>query len=404
MLHKFLLLLALTVGGHAAAWAQGTALAPTGAAASAPRSVAPAPAMGGIQSANIFQIAPDATTDPKYAEQTNAERAKVQPGNNAPMWRAVGSGVTGYSSLPKSEAPEAGNLIQPMVQYPGSRLTTAGEAWRQVRNQWLIPYGGALLLIALVALVLLYLAKGPLGESGNTGPKVIERFTPFERAAHWINAIAFCLLGISGVVMAFGKFFLQPVLGLHLFGWLSFLLKNIHNFAGPVFAVSLVVVLITFLKDNIASIWDLRWLTTAGGMLGGKQVPSHRFNPAEKGMYWWGMFVPGLLAVGTGLVLDRLIPGWGETRGQMQVAHMIHLVATVIMMSMLLGHIYMGTVGVRGAYSAMRTGWVDEAWAREHHQLWCDDVATGKIAAQRSGVGPNGERAANASDARPASA
>ncbi|MCA0325911.1 MAG: formate dehydrogenase subunit gamma [Proteobacteria bacterium] len=404
MLHKFLLLLALAVGGHAAAWAQGTALAPTGAAASAPRSVAPAPAMGGIQSANIFQIAPDATTDPKYAEQTNAERAKVQPGNNAPMWRAVGSGVTGYSSLPKSEAPEAGNLIQPMVQYPGSRLTTAGEAWRQVRNQWLIPYGGALLLIALVALVLLYLAKGPLGESGNTGPKVIERFTPFERAAHWINAIAFCLLGVSGVVMAFGKFFLQPVLGLHLFGWLSFLLKNIHNFAGPVFAVSLVVVLITFLKDNIASIWDLRWLTTAGGMLGGKQVPSHRFNPAEKGMYWWGMFVPGLLAVGTGLVLDRLIPGWGETRGQMQVAHMIHLVATVIMMSMLLGHIYMGTVGVRGAYSAMRTGWVDEAWAREHHQLWCDDVATGKIAAQRSGVGPNGERAANASDARPASA
>ncbi len=107
-------------------------------------------------------------------------------------------------------------------------------------------------------------------------------------------------------------------------------------------------VLITFLKDNIASIWDLLWLKNAGGMFGGKQVPSHRFNPAEKGMYWWGMFFPGLLAVVSGLVLDKLIPGLGITRGEMQIAHMIHLVATVIMMSMVFGHIYMGTLGVRG--------------------------------------------------------
>ena len=347
--------------------------------------------MGGIRSANIFEIAPGAASDPDYGQQTNAERNRVQPGNNAPMWRAVGSGVTGYSSLPVSQAPEAGNLIQPMVQYPGSRFTTAGEAWRQVRNNWLIPYGGSLVLIALVALAILYFAKGSLGQARNDGPPVIERFTPFERSAHWLNAIAFVLLAVSGIVMAFGKFFLQPVLGLHLFGWLSYLLKNIHNFAGPLFAVSLVIVLITFLKDNIASIWDLLWLKNAGGMFGGKQVPSHRFNPAEKGMYWWGMFFPGLLAVVSGLVLNKLIPGLGITRGEMQIAHMIHLVATVIMMSMVFGHIYMGTLGVRGAYKAMRTGWVDEEWAKEHHELWYDDIVAGKIPAQRSGQGASAQ-------------
>lgn len=347
--------------------------------------------MPGIRSANIFEIAPGAASDPNYANQTNGERARVQPGNNAPMWRAVGAGATGYSSLPKSEAPEAGNLIQPMVQYPGSRFTTAGEAWRQVRNNWLIPYGGSLVLIALVALAILYFAKGSLGQARNDGPPVIERFTPFERSAHWLNAIAFVLLAVSGIVMAFGKFFLQPVLGLHLFGWLSYLLKNIHNFAGPLFAVSLVIVLITFLKDNIASIWDLLWLKNAGGMFGGKQVPSHRFNPAEKGMYWWGMFFPGLLAVVSGLVLNKLIPGLGITRGEMQIAHMIHLVATVIMMSMVFGHIYMGTLGVRGAYKAMRTGWVDEEWAKEHHELWYDDIVAGKIPAQRSGQGASAQ-------------
>lgn len=376
------------------------ASAPATAAASAPAaqpSFSPGPSgsaassLGGIRSANIFEIAPDATADPGYGQQSNAERNRVQPGNNAPMWRAVGSGVTGYSSLPVSQAPEAGNLIQPMVQYPGARFTTAGEGWRQVRNNWLIPYGGSLVLIALVALAILYFAKGSLGQARNDGPPVIERFTPFERSAHWLNAIAFVLLALSGIVMAFGKFFLQPVLGLHLFGWLTYLLKNIHNFAGPLFAVSLVIVLITFLKDNIASIWDLLWLKNAGGMFGGKQVPSHRFNPAEKGMYWWGMFLPGLIAVASGLVLDRLIPGLGITRGEMQIAHMLHLIATVIMMSMVFGHIYMGTLGVRGAYKAMRTGWVDEEWAKEHHELWYNDIVAGKIPAQRSGQGASAQ-------------
>ena len=52
------------------------------------------PAQGGIQGANIFQIAPDADKDPNYMNQTNAERSQVQPGNNAPVWRQVGQGVT----------------------------------------------------------------------------------------------------------------------------------------------------------------------------------------------------------------------------------------------------------------------------------------------------------------------
>jgi formate dehydrogenase subunit gamma len=97
-----------------------------------------------VKSVNIMDVKPDADQAPGYAEQTNAERAKVQPGNNAPMWRDVGKGVAGYSSLPVREAPEAGVLIQPFVEYPGSRLTNAGEAWRQVRNNWIIPYGGSL--------------------------------------------------------------------------------------------------------------------------------------------------------------------------------------------------------------------------------------------------------------------
>lgn len=346
---------------------------------------APAAAVGGVKSANIFEIAPDASTDPNYAKQSNAERGKVQPGNNAPVWRQVGAGVTGYSSLPKSEAPEGGNLIQPFVQYPGSRLTTAGEAWRQVRNNWIIPYGAALLAIAALALAILYFGKGPMGrEHPDTGP-MIERFTPLERAAHWSNAFAFIALAVSGLVMAFGKYFLLPVMGSTLFGWLTFALKNIHNFTGPLFAVSLLVIIAIFIKDNIASAADFVWLSRAGGMLGDHEIPSHRFNAGEKGLFWWGVTIPGLFVVGSGLVLDKLIPGFGDVRSDMQIANMIHAVGAIWMMALIMGHIYMGTVGVRGAYKAMKTGHVSEGWAKEHHELWLDDIKAGKIPAQRSG-------------------
>ena len=338
-----------------------------------------------IQSANIMDVKPDASADPDYATQSNGERAKVQPGNNAPMWRQVGAGVTGISSLPKGEAPEAGNLIQPTVQYPGSRLTSAGEAWREVRNKWIIPYGAALIAISVLALGILYFAKGPLGKDHPDTGRRIERFTPLERAAHWSNAIAFVALAVSGIVMAYGKFFIQPVIGSTLFGWLTYALKNLHNFTGPLFAVSLITIIVIFVKDNIANKADFHWLSKAGGLMGGEQeVPSHRFNAGEKGLFWWVVTIPGIVVVASGLVLDKVVPGLDFLRGDMQIAHMIHSVLAIWMVAMLLGHIYMGTVGTRGAYKAMKTGYVSEGWAKEHHELWYDDVKSGKIPVQRS--------------------
>jgi len=337
-----------------------------------------------VQSVNIQDVKPDASDAPGYAVQTNAERTKVQPGNNAPVWRAVGAGAEGYTSLPKSEAPEAGVLIQPFVQYPGSRLTTAGEAWRQVRNNWIIPYGGALLLIALGAVGIFYWRKGMIMLHGKPTGVQIERFTPFERSAHWTNAIGFVILAISGGVMAFGKFFMQPIIGDTLFGWITYLLKNAHNFAGPVFAVSLTVVFFTFLKDNWPSKEDWAWIIKAGGLFGSQEVPSHRFNAGEKVVFWGGVFGLGLIVVASGFVLDKIIPFLVYERGTMQIAHMIHAVATLLMMAMFIGHIYMGTVGMEGAYKAMRTGYVDETWAKEHHELWHDDIKAGKIPAHRS--------------------
>jgi formate dehydrogenase subunit gamma len=342
---------------------------------------AQAPAADLQASAPATSTAVPLTAPEPRPDDSNAERAISQPGNNAPLWRAVRD-QGGTSTLPGAEQ---GTLIQPFADYPGAARTNAGEAWRQVRNRWILPYGGALVFITLLALALFYWRKGPLGHEHGEGGRRIERFTPFERAAHWSNAAAFVVLAVSGVVMAFGKFLLLPLIGSTLFGALTYALKTVHNFVGPLFAVSLVIVLIVFFRDNIANRADFAWLRQAGGMFSNREVPSHRFNAGEKGVYWWGAFFPGLIVVGSGLVLDKLIPGVGDTRGQMQVAHMLHAAAALAMLCVLIGHIYMGTIGMRGAFRAMKTGYVNEGWAREHHELWHDDIRAGKIPAQRSG-------------------
>lgn len=374
MLRFLLATLLLAFGMSGQVGAQAPATAPSGA----------------VQSVNILEVQPDASSQPGYASHTNAERAKVQPGNNAPMWRQVGAGVTGTTSLPRSEAPEAGNLIQPFVQYPGSRLTNAGEAWRQVRNNWIIPYGGSFILIVLGAIALFYWRVGSIKLHGQPTGRLIERFTPFERSAHMLNALAFSILAISGLVMAFGKFFILPVVGTTLFGWLAYALKNAHNFAGPLFAVSLVVVIVTFVRDNLPAKGDLNWLLKGGGMLSEHEVKSGRFNAGEKFVFWAGVFMLGLVVVASGLVMDKLLPGLDYARGTMQVAHMVHAVSTTLMVVLFMGHIYLGTIGTEGALQGMQTGYVDETWAREHHELWYDDIKSGKIPAQRSAAGSGG--------------
>jgi formate dehydrogenase subunit gamma len=341
-----------------------------------------AAAAGGADSAAGPPSGFVAPAEPQAGE-TEAVRAKTQPGNNAPLWRAVRqSGYEAGTTTPGG--PEKGVLIQPLVRYPGSAVTTAGEAWRQVRNRVIIPYGGSLLVIVALAIAMFYWRVGALGGHRPDTGRTIERFTFFERAAHWSAAICFVVLAISGLMMSFGKFFIEPVLGALLYGWLTYVLKTLHNLAGPLFAVALVVVIVTFVKDNVPKPDDVAWLAKGGGLLGEHEVPSHRFNAGEKVIFWVGIFVLGLIVAGSGLVLDKLVPSFGDTRAQMQVMQMIHSSAAMLMMVVFCGHIYIGTIGMKGAYKAMRTGYVDEAWAEEHHELWAADIRAGKIPAQRS--------------------
>ena len=366
-----MLLAGLSLAGTAAAQATGSTGA-TAAAATRPVAAAGMPpatattAAPAIESADILDMT-----------QNQAERTRDQPGNASPVFRKIKEGTKNYSSLP---ALEASVLIQPKQQFPlQARATTAGEAWRLYRNGPLTHIGGWLLLAAVGGIALLYFVVGPLRLKLPRTGRLIERFTSVERIAHWSTAITFLLLAASGLTIMFGKYVMMPVFGHALFGWLAYLCKNVHNFVGPIFTVSIIVTFIVFVKDNFPAKEDLQWLLTAGGAIGKKHPHAGRFNAGEKLWFWGGVVFLSLIVSASGLVLDMLVPGVIYSRGNMQIAEVIHVIAAVLVTAMSFGHIYLGSLGMEGALEAMTTGYVDDEWAKEHHDLWYDDVQSGKV-------------------------
>jgi formate dehydrogenase subunit gamma len=297
-----------------------------------------------------------------------AERQATQPLNNAPFWRDVRGGENPYQTT-QARGIETNILVQ-----------TEGEIWRQIRNGPVTIYGGWLLVVIMAVIGLFHWLHGPIKLHGRPTGKKVARFTDWERLVHWCTAISFVILAISGVIMLFGKYILLPMFGYTLFSWLALISKNLHNFVGPLFVFCALVMFVTYVRDNLWKSYDFKWFKNAGGMLGGEHVPSGKFNAGEKAWFWIGLFLLSIVVSVTGLVLD--FPNFAQGRGTMQLMNVIHAVAAVIYVGISLGHIYMGSIGVEGAYDSMRIrdgeGKVDEAWAKEHHEHWYNDVKEGK--------------------------
>jgi formate dehydrogenase subunit gamma len=295
---------------------------------------------------------------------SDATGSTAIPGWNHPpsSWKGA-SETPQYASIPGRET----NVL----------IQGAGREWRAFRNGPLTQYGGWLLVIALAVIVLVYLVRGPIRLHGQPTGRLIERFNAVERASHWTMAISFIFLALTGTVMFFGKYLILPWLGYTGFSWLTVVSKNIHNFVGPLFIFSLVVSFLIYVKDNLIQSRDFTWLATLGGMFSktAAEVPSGRFNGGEKAWFWGGLVILGATLGVTGLILD--FPNWNQGREVMQQANVVHAIAAILFIAAAFAHIYMG-LAVEGAYRAMRDGYVDEQWAKEHHVLWYEEVKAGK--------------------------
>jgi formate dehydrogenase subunit gamma len=285
------------------------------------------------------------------------QRQATQPGNNAPFWRDVRDGERNPYQTTQVRGVETAILVQ-----------TEGEIWRRIRNGPITVYGGWLFVVAFLGAGLFYWWKGKIRTHAPPTGRTIVRFTPWERLVHWTTAITFVILALSGIVMLFGRYVLLPATGYTIFSALAILSKNLHNFVGPLFVVCTVIMIATFIGQNFPRAYDWVWVRKGGGLFNGEHVPSGKFNAGEKGWFWIGVVVLGLIVSVSGLVLD--FPNFGQGRETMQIANVIHAIAAVIFMTMSLGHIYLGTIGQEGSYDAMRHGTVDETWAKEHHEYW----------------------------------
>jgi formate dehydrogenase subunit gamma len=353
--------------------AQPAQTAPAAASASpAPPVTAPTSRANADKRPDAPQPTPDAA---KAASPPTPEKGSTAvPGwNNPPSW-GTASERPQFTSIP---GVDTNRLIQ-----------GAGREWREFRNGPLTRYGGWLFAFAFLVLLAFYLYRGPIKVHGRPTGRLIERFTAVERTTHWTLAITFVLLALSGIVILWGKHIILPWLGYSGFSWLTIFSKNMHNFVGPLFMFSVAVMFLLFLKDNLPRAYDIDWMKRFGGMFSktGEEVPSGRFNAGEKVVFWAGVLALGATISITGLILD--FPNWNQGRELMQQANVIHGIAAVLFISMIMGHAYLGTIGMEGAYHAMRTGYVDETWAKEHHEIWYREVRDGKRPEKMTGIAP----------------
>ena len=323
------------------------------AADTAPPTTAPVPGV------KVKEPQPQVTPPTVSSPPVPGKGSTAVPGwNNPPAWESV-SERPQYASIPGRETDR---LIQ-----------AEGREWRAFRNGPLTTYGGWLIGIVFLLLVAFYLIKGRIRLKSPPTGRLIERFNAVERASHWTMAICFVFLAFTGAFMLWGKYLVLPWLGYTGFAWVTIIGKNVHNFVGPLFIFSLVVSFLIFVKDNLVHARDIQWLTH---VITGQELPSGRFNGGEKMWFWGGLVVLGGALAATGLILD--FPNWNQSREAMQVSNMIHVIAAACFIAGGLAHIYIGTIGMEGAYQGMRKGYVDEEWAREHHPLWYEEVKEGK--------------------------
>jgi formate dehydrogenase subunit gamma len=307
------------------------------------------------------------------------------PGNfagnasDAEMWRAVRKGIRGSVSIPDKKAAQ---LVQ-----------SDGDEFRAFRNGPMSEYGGWALLAVLIVLVLFFLLRGRIRVDSGLSGCTIERFNAFERFVHWMTASSFVVLALSGLNMLYGKYFLLPIIGKEAFASLTLFGKYAHHWIAWAFIIGLLLMFVSWVKDNVPTLVDLKWLMVAGGLFTkGTHPPARRFNAGQK-LIFWSVMVGGISLAASGLSLQfpfeiqifagtfKMLNALGfnfptelTPLQETQYSIMWHGIVSLVMISIIIGHIYIGSLGMEGAFDAVGTGQVDVNWAKEHHNLWVKDM------------------------------
>lgn len=288
-----------------------------------------------------------------------ATAQQAAPADEAALLQQLkGAPVAGRVSIPDAKS---GVLIQPQ-----------GREWRQTLEGPVKSVGGWLLALTVVALAAFMAIRGRIKIEHGVSGRTIERFNGLERFAHWLTAICFVILGLSGLNISFGRTLLLPVMGPEAFTSLSAFGKLAHNFLSFPFVLGVLLMAVLWIRHNIFNAIDMEWFRQGGGLLQkGVHPPAGKFNGGQKVIFWLVVLGAAVLSV-SGYIL--MFPFYVTDIAGMQLSQLVHAIAGIVMVAVILAHIYIGSIGMEGAFDAMGSGQVDINWAREHHSLWVKDV------------------------------
>jgi formate dehydrogenase subunit gamma len=264
--------------------------------------------------------------------------------------------------------------IEGRIDIPDEResvlIQPAGRIWDYF-HEVILPSFGAIVIIGMIAvLAIAYLIMGPIRMSAGRSGIRVPRFTGFERFSHWLTAVSFVLLGLTGLNITFGKIVLLPLIGPENFSDLAQAAKYVHNFVSFSFVVGLALIVAMWIKDNLPRHVDIVWLREGGGFIKSRHPPAGRFNAGEKLVFWFAL-AGGAAVIASGCLL--MFPFYATDIFGMQIAQAVHAVMALLFVALILAHIYIGTIGMEGAFEAMGEGTVDRNWAKEHHSLWLEE-------------------------------
>ena len=337
--------------------------------------------VAGATAGSVTAVAQDAGrgTTESSSEGANVPGGYLGGASDSAIWREVRRGLQGNVSIPDKQA--------------GVMIQSEGENWRAWRNGPM-TVGGAWVVLGMIGLLaLFFVVRGRIRIDAGPSGQTVERFNTIERGVHWLTAVSFIVLALTGLNMLYGRHVLLPILGADVFSTLAQGGKYLHNFVSFAFMLGVLLMVILWVRDNLPTREDLIWLAKAGGLFKkGVHPPSRKFNAGQKIMFWivvlgglslalsgiallfpfqFSLFSPTfsvLNVLGLGLPTD-LAP-----IQEMQLSHLWHAVVGLVMTAIIVAHIYIGSLGMEGAFDAMGTGQVDENWAREHHNLWVAEI------------------------------
>jgi formate dehydrogenase subunit gamma len=280
------------------------------------------------------------------------------------------------SSVNEQQLLQQFKTIQGRGSIPDIKSSTieqpAGRNWRHFHEVTLRWIGAIAILGVLGLLVIFYLVRGMVRiESGRSG-RTILRFNAAERFVHWMTATCFIILALSGLNITFGKPLLLPLMSPEAFTAWSEWAKYAHNYLSFPFTLGVILIFFMWIAGNIPNRVDIEWFRRGGGMIGHDHPPAYRFNGGQKLIYWIVVLGGSAIAV-SGYLL--MFPFYGTDIQTMQNAEMAHGVIAMLFIAAMLGHVYIGTIGMEGAFEAMGEGTVDINWAKEHHELWLEHNA-----------------------------